>query len=213
MFSLPAYLSGSIDDYFPENLPTSSKYGNTGLIELPTARFMEEGTLKFGISSSYPNEFTFMSSSPFSWLEATYRYSEIKNQLYGPSYFSGNQSWKDKGFDIKFLLFKESYRRPSVALGLRDIAGTGAFSSEYLVASKEIGNFDLTLGLGWGNLGQLGTMQNPLEDLSTSFSRRNSQLGEGGTFNYGDWFSGKNTALFGGLEYKLKKNGLRIKLE
>ena len=66
MMLMPLVLHGSIEDYFPENKPTSSKYGNTGLIELPTARFMEEGTLKFGISSSYPNEFTFISASPFS---------------------------------------------------------------------------------------------------------------------------------------------------
>ena len=203
----------SIDDYFPQSSPTSSKYGNTGLIEIPSARFMKEGSLKLGISASYPNEFTFITASPFSWLEATYRYSEIKNQLYGPRSFSGNQTWKDKGFDIKFLLTQETYLKPSIAIGFRDIAGTGAFSSEYFVATKELGDFDLSLGLGWGNLGQLGTISNPFIEAKETFADRNSFVGIGGTFNHKDWFSGQETSVFGGLEYKLKKYGLRIKLE
>ena len=213
LFCIPLKVHTSIEEYFPQNNSTSSKYGNTGLIEIPTARFMEEGTLKFGISSSYPNEFTYMSASPFRWLEATYRYSEIKDKLYGPSFFSGNQTWKDKGFDIKFLLVNETYLKPAIALGLRDVAGTGAFSSEYLVASKELGNIDLTIGMGWGNLGQLGTISNPLINVNEDFKSRNSNIGQGGDFNYRDWFSGEKVSIFGGLEYKLKKRGMRLKLE
>ena len=35
----------SIEDYYPYYLaPTSNNYGETGLLEIPTARFMEEGT-------------------------------------------------------------------------------------------------------------------------------------------------------------------------
>ena len=57
----------------------------------------------------YPNEYTSLTASPFNWFEATYRYTEIKNRLYGPSSYSGNQTLKDKGFDVKFLIKKESY--------------------------------------------------------------------------------------------------------
>ena len=35
---------------------------------------------------------------------------------------------------------------------VRDLAGTGLFSSEYLVASKNVRNFDLSIGMGWGVL-------------------------------------------------------------
>ena len=77
-------VSASIDDYFKRPVtPSPSNYGNTGILELPNARFMEEGALRFSFSSSYPNEFTSLTASPFSWLEATYRYTEVKNQLYG----------------------------------------------------------------------------------------------------------------------------------
>ncbi len=45
---------------------------------MPNARLMPEAQLKFNFSSSYPYEFTSLTASPFSWLEATYRYTELK---------------------------------------------------------------------------------------------------------------------------------------
>ena len=206
-------LVGSIDDYFPyQTFPTPSNYGNTGLMEIPTARFLEEGSLRFSFSSSYPNEFTSITASPFSWMEATYRYAEVKNELYGPTSYSGNQSLKDKGFDIKIKVLEESFFIPSLAIGLRDIAGTGFFSSEYFVATKSYGAVDLTAGLGWGLLGSDDNVTNPFNLLNDSFKDRESQTELGGNFNFKDWFSGK-TAIFGGVEYYLKKHGLSFSLE
>jgi hypothetical protein len=200
----------SIEDYFPfSDLSSPSNYGDTGLLEIPNARFMKEASLRFNFSSSYPNEFTTITASPFKLLEASYRYTEIKNKLYGPSSYSGNQSLKDKGFDLKMRLIGEGYYRPAVALGLRDIAGTGIFSSEYLVATKSLGNFDVTAGLGWGKLGSDDSIRNPLLSLSESFQIRTGSIKEGGEFKYTDWFSG-TTALFGGVEYHLRKYGLKL---
>ena len=52
---------------------------------------------------------------------------------------------------------------PDVSIGLVDFAGTGLFSSEYVVASKSISRFDLTVGIGWGNLGSKNNLNgNPL---------------------------------------------------
>ena len=39
---------------------------------------------------------------------------------------------------------------PQIAVGIRDVAGTGVFGSEYIVGSKKFGPFDITLGIGWG---------------------------------------------------------------
>lgn len=207
-------ISSSIEDYFPYDLsPTSSNYGETGLMEMPTARFMEEGSLKFGISASYPNEFTYLTATPFSWLEATYRYTEQKNLKYGPSSYSGNQSLKDKGFDFKVKLLNESYYFPNLALGFRDLAGTGRFSGEYIVGTKKIGQLDISLGIGWGALGQDENARNPFISLNESFKTRNATVGEGGSFNPKNWFSGEKVALFGGLEYSLHRYGLNLKLE
>ena len=182
------FLFSSIEDYYPYKVtPSASNYGNTGIIEMPNARLMPEAQLRFNFSSSYPYEFTSLTASPFSWFEATYRYTEIKNQQYGPAAYSRNQTLKDKGFDIKALLRKETYLLPAVSVGLRDIAGTGLFSSEYLVSSKKFRDFDLSIGIGWGVLGTDNNFSNPLNSLDDSFKSRNDSLGQGGSFSFKNW--------------------------
>ena len=128
-FSFSQPLFSNIEEYFRYSVsPNASNYGNTGLLETPTARFNEEASLSFSFSSSFPHEYTALSASPFKWFEATYRYTEIKNKKYGPSAYSGNQTLKDKGFDVKIRLKEEGSYFPAVAFGLRDLAGTGNFS-------------------------------------------------------------------------------------
>tara|TARA_B100000579_G_scaffold437960_1_gene470334 strand:- start:707 stop:2833 length:2127 start_codon:yes stop_codon:yes gene_type:complete len=201
------------DDYFLFPIKASaSNYGNTGILETPNARFMGPASLRIHFSSSYPNEYTALTATPFDWFEATYRYTEIKNEKYGQSFYSGNQSLKDKGFDIKILAIEEKSLFPAVAIGLRDIAGTGLFSSEYIVGTKKLDNFDLSLGLGWGVLGSADNISNPFNSLHDSFKNRDADQGQGGNFAVKSWFSGE-TSLFAGLEYDLKKYGLRLKLE
>tara|TARA_B100001057_G_scaffold394219_1_gene403351 strand:+ start:4324 stop:6447 length:2124 start_codon:yes stop_codon:yes gene_type:complete len=210
---IPSYLYPSIEEYYPYKVqPSASNYGNTGILETPNARMMQEASLRFNFSSSFPNEFTSLTASPFNWMEATYRYTEIKNVKYGPASYSGNQSLKDKGFDVKALIRKESSFGPALAIGLRDIAGSGDFSSEYFVATKRFGHLDLSLGLGWGVLGTDNNITSPLESIHDGFKQRNETSELGGTFTVKNWFSG-DTALFGGLEYDLPKRGLRLKME
>lgn len=212
-FLLYGKIHSSILDYYPYKVvPTASNYGNTGILEMPNARMMPEAQLRFNFSASFPNEFTSLTASPFNWLEATYRYTEIKNVKYGPASYSGNQTLKDKGFDLKTLVLKETSSFPAIAIGLRDIAGSGEFSSEYIVSTKRLGQFDLSLGLGWGVLGTDNNLSNPLELFHDGFKRRNDTSDLGGTFTVKNWFSG-DTALFGGIEFDMPKRGLRLKLE
>jgi len=213
-FLFSTQLSASLEDYYPYKLSsTSSNYGYTGLLEMPSGRFMEEGGLKFGISASYPNEYTFIVASPFPWLEAGYRYTEVKTAKYGPVTYSGNQTLKDKAFDIKIRVLEESFYLPNVAIGLRDFAGTGLLSGEYIVGSKKFGLLDLSMGIGWGVLGADNNIRNPLISLDERFETRTGGHGFGGTFSTDTWFSGKRSALFGGLEYSFPKRGFNLKLE
>ena len=204
-----------INEYLPKDPgPTSSNYGMTGLLEIPTARMMPEGSLKIGLNSSYPYEMTVIAASPFPWFEAAFRYSEIKNQKYSPYFaYSGNQTLKDKSFDFKFRLLEESRYFPNLVVGFRDIGGTGVFSSEYIAASKEYGPVDLTLGMGWGQLARTGDMKNPLTSIRDGFKTRGGYAGEGGTLNFNSWFSGDEVGLFGGIEYSIKRFGTRLKIE
>ena len=54
------------------------------------------------------------------------------------------------------------------------MVGTGVWGAEYIVASKEVGNFDVTLGMGWGRLAGKGDFENPMTWLSDTFSVRDS---------------------------------------
>ena len=209
-----SFALADLDDYLPRDPgPTSSNYGETGLLEVPTARLMPEGSFKIGLNSSFPYEVTALSATPFSWLEATFRYTELKNQKYGPASYSGNQSLKDKAFDFKFRVLKETEILPNVVIGLRDVGGTGLFSSEYFAASKQFGPWDITAGLGWGHLGRSADIRNPLISAHESFSSRAGYSGEGGALNYKAWFSGEEIGLFWGLEYRFKRYGTRLKIE
>lgn len=203
-------LSTAISDYYPhKSLNSPSNLGETGLMELPSAKFMEPASLRLNFSASFPNEYTGLTASPFSWMEASYRYAEIKNKLYGPAAYSGNQSWKDKGFDLKIKLLNQSYYFPHIAVGLRDIAGNGNFSSEYIVATKSFGNLDVTSGIGFGVLGSDNSIRNPLVSIDQGFKSRSGEFGLGGDFRVGNWFSGP-AAIFGGLEYSIRKYGLKF---
>lgn len=176
---------------------------------------MPSGSVAFTWSNSEPYLRGSLVATPFSWAEASYQYTDVNNALYSltPS-FSGDQTYKDKSFDAKFLLRRETDFLPAVAMGFRDIAGTGVFSSEYLVTSKRYNNIDFTLGLGWGAYSDHG-FRNPLIDIDNSFAKRDvsENVTQGGEFSTGYWFSG-DVAVFAGAEIYLPNlKGARLKIE
>ncbi|MBA0167800.1 YjbH domain-containing protein [Pectobacterium sp. CFBP8739] len=191
---------------------SQSDFGGTGLLQMPTARMAETGEFSFNYRDNEEYRRYSLSLQLFDWLETTVRYTDIRTRLYSndPS-FSGSQTYKDKAFDIKARLWQESYWLPDVSLGLRDIAGTGLFDSEYLVASKRMGPFDFTLGMGWGNMAESGNIKNPACTLKASFCSRTEST-ETGQFEVGNFFHGP-AALFGGVEYQTPWDPLRLKLE
>ena len=208
-------LRAAPDDYiYPFKEYSFSNYGTIGLIQNPNARFLDEGTLGFSWSHNEPYLRGSLIAYPFSWLEVSYQYADINNQLYSEvKEFSGSQSLKDKSFDAKIRLIKETSLLPQIAVGFRDLAGTGLFSSEFIVASKHLSKgLDLTMGVGWGDLtGQL--IRNPLLEISDRFATRSSSTGLGGDFNVDDYFSGPAGYFFGFEYYVPRFRGMRIKFE
>lgn len=190
-----------------------SDFGGVGLLQMPSARFMPDGGVAFSMGQANPYVRTAFTLQPLPWLEGVLRYTTIKNRLFGAEEFSGNQSFKDKGFDVKVRLLEESSAFPQVAVGLRDIGGTGLFSGEYLVLSRRFYDFDVTLGLGWGYTGARGHLPNPLGLLADRFKVRQNDVGEGGTFATGAYFRGERVAVFGGVAYQTSLPGLVLKLE
>ncbi|MDB5901882.1 MAG: putative protein of unknown function rane lipoprotein [Betaproteobacteria bacterium] len=188
---------------------SSSDWGSVGLLQTPTARMREVGhaSLHYGLVQPYGHG-TFM-FQPFEWMEAGFRYTNVSNRAYGAGL---SQSYKDKSIDVKLRAWKESAYVPEVAVGLRDIGGTGLFAGEYVVANKRTGDFDWSLGLAWGYLGARGDVRNPLSVLSSRFDSRLGSTGQGGDFSFSRYFHGP-TALFGGVQYQTPWAPLTVKLE
>lgn len=191
---------------------TASDWGEVGLLQTPTARMAPSGEVRLHMSHVTPYTSGTVMFQRFEWLEAGFRYTDVSNRLYGPE-IAGNQSYKDKSIDLKLRLLEESHLWPQVALGLRDLGGTGLFSGEYLVANKRWGNWDASLGLGWGYLGARGNIKNPLSFLGERFNTRPvNDFGQGGKTNTGAMFHGP-TALFGGVQWHSPSNPWIFKLE
>ncbi len=205
-FCLNANTEQNLD--FSDNTQYSQySYGGVGLIETPTARFSPDGEFLFGISSSdtYRRVYSKMQFLP--WIEAVLKYTEGTWKPYGA------QTWKDKGIDLKFRLFEESAHMPGLAVGINDFGGTGAYSSEYIVATKHAYDVDWTIGLGWGRLAGVNNLNNPFSwiDEGRSIRGKGSSI-LGGSLNIGRLFSG-DVSIFGGFEYFTPIDNLSIKLE
>jgi hypothetical protein len=117
IISVPAQADRS-DYIFPDSSPSFSNYGTIGLLNMPSARFMPEGSIAFSWNRMQPYLRGSIVASPFNWLEASYGYTDINNILYsGVKAFSGGQSYKDKGFSFQVKILSETSQFPALAIG------------------------------------------------------------------------------------------------
>jgi hypothetical protein len=191
----------------------SSDWGSIGLIQTPSSRMLPAGSALFNYTHVTPySNYNFL-LQPFESLEATFRYTSDTNNAYGSQELSGNQSYLDKSVDFKLRLLKENTHLPQLAVGIRDVTGTGLFSGEYVVGNKRFGDFDFSFGLAWGYMGNRGNVKNPLSILGSGFSNRpTADVGQGGNFSLGTYFHGP-TALIGGVQYQTPISKLSLKME
>ena len=138
-------------DSFEHNL--YNNYGIVGLIHTPTARSYDEGVHGITLYDGTPNQTVTLSANPFDWMEASFFYTNVDGRPYCYEEFDVvcQQDFKDKGFNIKLRL-KEQGKLPAIAVGLQDFAGTGIYSSEYIVGSYGINRTDFHFGIGYGLL-------------------------------------------------------------
>ncbi|MFN3524892.1 MAG: YjbH domain-containing protein [Paracoccus sp. (in: a-proteobacteria)] len=150
-----------------------STYGMPGGIDTPTAETLPEGTL--GATVSY-SDYALRNNVFFQvlpQLTANLRYSRVDGIN---DYRNDGYIW-DRSFDLRYQLVEEQGWRPAVAIGLQDFLGTGVYSGEYIVATRQVTPaVRASIGLGWGTL---------------AGRPRVIDAGDlGGTANTGDWFSG-----------------------
>ena len=108
-------------------------YGMPGSIDTPTAEVFPEG--QFSVASSIFGG-TIRSNLSFQVtnnVTLSFRYARIPSAE--GQY--GGFTW-DRSFDFHYLLNKEKSTLPAIAVGLRDFIGTGLYTGEYLVATKNI---------------------------------------------------------------------------
>jgi len=177
---------------------TASDWGSVGLLQTPSARMLDAGSFTMHFSRVEPYTRMNVFFQPFKWMEAGFRYTSIGNRNYQDGTPNNPQTYKDKGFDVKFSLWDESAYAPAIAVGFRDIAGTGLFSGEHVVASKRFGDFDTSLGVSWGNLAGAPQRFAP-----------NSAVGN---FQFDNYFSGPARP-FGGLQWHLPGVPMVLKAE
>ena len=178
-----------------DNLTTSrvGLNGGPGILHMPTAQFAPDGDLSLNHTRFGPVKRTTLSFQITPRLSGSFSYTGIDD-------FSDNfDVYWDRSFDVSYRLFDETEYLPAVSIGMRDFLGTGILGSEYVVASKSIGDkLVVTGGLGWGRLASAN-------DLGLSFGTRdNSYIETGGTLNYDQWFRGPVGA-FGGLTYQVNE--------
>ena len=189
-------------------------HGGTGLIQTPTSRMLAEGDLRVSYTDNDQYRFWSVTLQLYPWLQSTVRYTDLRTRLYSrfPG-FSGNQTLKDKGIDVKFRLLEESYYLPELSVGFRDFGGTGFFESEFIGLSKQVSDFNFHLNMGWGYLGTAGNTSNPFCNVKDSFCDRPVGFsGVGGKIDYQRFFKGP-ASIFGGVEYQTPWAPLRLKLE
>lgn len=165
---------------FAEPLISASRnsYGLTGLIDLPTAERRADGELGatiYAIDGGLRTSFAFQITPR---LQGAFRYSRTPDLV---STATGPQALYDASFDLQWQIFEAAGWRPELAVGLRDFAGTGVYSGEYLVATSELAQgLRVSGGLGWGRLGADARIASWSEALGATADRVNKT----------DWFQG-----------------------
>jgi hypothetical protein len=180
----------------------ASDFGTTGIIDIPSARMENDGALKITFSHQDIANITNITYQATPWLQTTFRYT------YGVN--------KDRSYSAKITLLKESEFKPNIAIGMKDIIGTGIWSSEYVVASKKINNIDVSFGLGWGRLADNNAIKNPLLNISDNFKDRSgSAMGgkRGGKLRSSSFFKGSHVGVFGGIKYTIPNTNFKFLAE
>ena len=181
-----------------------NNYGTLGMVDMPSARMAPDGELSAGAVYFENSQRYNLGFQALPWLEAYIRYSGLDHfQPEFPVYW-------DRSFAIKARLWQEGDVLPTVSVGINDIIGTGIYSGEYIVGSKRFGSLDFSLGIGWGRLSSTEQFKNPLASIFPSFGNpRPTTTGAGGT-NFGVFFHGPYSSVFGGVVWQTPIKNLSL---
>lgn len=176
--------------------PALNVIGMPGSMTLPAAHTMQDGTLAFSVARDHVHRTGALTFQATPRLTAAFRYGRFERYFPFVVY--------DRSFDLQFQITSEKQLLPSIAVGLRDIIGTGVLASEYIALSKAITpNLNVNSGIGWGKLGAKA-------DFGSPFGPRPAFEGVGGEPSFRQWFRGP-AAAFGSIDWQASKR-LRFSL-
>jgi hypothetical protein len=156
----------------PFNNPAN--WGGSGLWDIPNARVLDDGDMRIGYAYADPYNWYVLNIGVLPRLEFNLRYTEIDDIPSGLGSDYGD--YKDKAFDVKLQLIKESRKLPAISIGLQDFYGTELFRAQYLAISRQIYPLDFTIGLGrdrlkgeatlpfWDEVGIFGGVEWAIDD-------------------------------------------------
>lgn len=194
--------AGTLHDLFaPADRPSLNFYGAPGLVDMPTATPLPDGQVAVTVSHFGGMTRSTATFQALPRVSASFRYIGIRDWD-----SSGFETYRDRSFDLRFLVMKEGRRTPAVSIGLQDFAGTGIYAGEYVVASKSFaapaglpGRVTLSGGLGWGRLGSAGSIGTPFGGDRPQFD---PETNRGGSPSSDQWFRGP-AAPFAGVEWQV----------
>ena len=105
---------------------TASDFGTTGLIDIPTARMSSDGTLTTTAAIQSRTNSYAITYQATPWLEGTFRYTGFTDTSY--TY--------DRNYEAKLRLWEEDDYLPQVAVGIRDLVGTGSGALSMLLRQR-----------------------------------------------------------------------------
>lgn len=175
-------------------LPTRDLWGEAGILDMPNARIAQDGMISATLGLMQNTQRYNFAFSVTPWFEAVFRYGHISG--------TGNFFDYHRNLGFKLRLLDETDYFPVISIGARDVIGTGRQGAEYLVASKQIGDFDFTAGFGWGRLADNETFTNPIALVFPSFKTRSIAPVTGGTPAFGQLFHGEHMGVFGGVAWR-----------
>ena len=172
----------------------ASDYGTTGLIDIPTARFDKDGLVLLPVLR--PMNATNNSRLPIRPRHGSRERSDIPVLMISFTGTETTNSKRDYGRRsftcLRWLLVFVTWSGPvSLVLNM------------WLRASS-LGSTDFTLGLGWGRLAGERYLSNPLTRIDDRFAVRSAETGLGGELSFGNFFSGRDVGVFGGISHKFE---------
>ncbi len=197
LIALSALLLGGYQTAFAQGFtPSFGNNGSIGVIYMPNAAMQPDGETSWSFINNGTRSGGALNFQLLPNIEASARIVSLEN------WTAPGVAFDDNTLDLKFRLLREGAIRPALAVGFRDFLSNGPTASEYIVATKSIGDkLRLTAGLGWGRLGS----NNPIFSTGSRTAVDNS-------FGVGHMFSG-DAAPFAGIEWQTPLDNLVLKAE